>query len=420
MKLLSRLLRRLSWLTILGPGLLVAATGVGAGDLATAAFAGSKLGLVVLWAVLLGAGFKYVLNEGLTRWQLATGTTILEGVMRHLGRPAQILFLLYLLPWSFVVGSALMSACGAAAHALLPITGQAHMDKIIWGIVHSAAGVFLVRVGGFKLFEKIMAACIAVMFVTVLTTTWMLAPDWGAVTRGLLLPDLSVLSQGGLAWTVALIGGVGGTLTILCYGYWIREAGRSGPKYLNDCRIDLAAGYVMTALFGVCMVIIGSTVNLDGKGAGLIVALADRLQEPLGAFGRYIFIFGAWAAIFSSLFGVWQSVPYIFADFWSLCAGDNASIRQRRVAASSSVYQGYLYALATVPALGLFMNFREMQKLYAIVGAAFLPLLALALLILNGRQKWVGSAYRNNLVTSVALVSIIVFFFYAGWLKLFA
>ena len=60
-------------LTVIGPGLLVAATGVGAGDLATGGYAGSKLGLAVLWAVALGALLKYVLSEGLARWQLVTG-----------------------------------------------------------------------------------------------------------------------------------------------------------------------------------------------------------------------------------------------------------------------------------------------------------------------------------------------------------
>jgi Mn2+/Fe2+ NRAMP family transporter len=34
--------------TLIGPGLLVAATDVGAGDLATGAFAGTKLGVTVL------------------------------------------------------------------------------------------------------------------------------------------------------------------------------------------------------------------------------------------------------------------------------------------------------------------------------------------------------------------------------------
>ena len=80
-------------LTIIGPGILVAATGVGAGDLATATFTGTKLGLAILWAVVLGAFFKFVLNEGLTRWQLATGDTLLEGASNCLGRPAQYSFL---------------------------------------------------------------------------------------------------------------------------------------------------------------------------------------------------------------------------------------------------------------------------------------------------------------------------------------
>lgn len=49
--------------TVLGPGLLVAATGIGAGDLATASFTGSILGTAVLWAAVLGAFLKYVITE---------------------------------------------------------------------------------------------------------------------------------------------------------------------------------------------------------------------------------------------------------------------------------------------------------------------------------------------------------------------
>ena len=127
-------------LSIIGPGILVAATGIGAGDLATAAFAGSKLGLAILWAVLVGAFFKFVLNEGLTRWQLATGTTLIEGAVSHLGRPAHYFFLLYLLIWSFLVAAALMSACGVAAQSIFPFFQDPSIGKIVYGIISSLIG----------------------------------------------------------------------------------------------------------------------------------------------------------------------------------------------------------------------------------------------------------------------------------------
>ncbi len=60
--------KKLNFLSIVGPGMLVAATGVGGGDLAAATFSGAKLGVAILWAVHLGAFFKFVLNESLTRW----------------------------------------------------------------------------------------------------------------------------------------------------------------------------------------------------------------------------------------------------------------------------------------------------------------------------------------------------------------
>ena len=70
-------------LSLIGPGILIAATRVGAGDLATASFAGSQLGTAILWAAVIGAFLKFVLNEGLARWQLATGSTVLPPLIQR-------------------------------------------------------------------------------------------------------------------------------------------------------------------------------------------------------------------------------------------------------------------------------------------------------------------------------------------------
>ena len=403
------------FLSIIGPGLLVAATGIGAGDLATASFAGSYLGTTVLWAVAVGAFMKFVVTEGIARWQLATGTTVLEGVVERLGPLFGWLFLAYLLFWSFFVGSALISACGVALHALIPIFEDARTGKVVFGILCSLAGWALVLAGGYSLFEKIMKVCIGFMFLTVLSTAAVLWPGMETVLVGLFVPTIPQAEES-LGWTVALIGGVGGTVTVLCYGYWIREEGRDGPNEINNSRIDLAAAYLVTAVFGIAMVIIGSTIEIEGRGASLLVELSARLGESLGAVGKWAFLIGATGAVFSSLLGVWQAVPYLFADLWRLLMnrGDGTAVPDA-VDTAAAPYRAYLAAIALVPMLGLFQDFREVQKLYAVVGAWFLPALTLSLLILNGRGKRGNGSFPNQPLTVVDLVLILCFF---SWVAL--
>ena len=256
--------KRLPWLAAFLPGILVAATGVGAGDLLTATLAGSEVGLALLWAAAAGALLKWTLNEGIARWQMATDTTLLEGWMLRLGGWIQWVFMPYFFLWTFMVGGALVNACGVAGASLLPL-GDMETSKIIWGIAHSLAGLVLVWWGGYKVFEKMMAACIAVMFVGVLLTAVLIGPDWGAVLRGVLIPTIP---PGSTLWILGVLGGVGGTVTLLAYGYFLREIGRKGESGLKVSRIDLGVAYGLTALFGMAMIIIGSRITIEGGEQG--------------------------------------------------------------------------------------------------------------------------------------------------------
>jgi len=261
-----------------------------------------------------------------------------------------------------------------------------------------------------------MSICIGVMFITVMVTAALLWPGSSEILQGIFVPSIPQADASGIAWTIALIGGVGGTVTILCYGYWIREQGRTQAEDIKICRIDLATGYAMTILFGFGMVIIGSSVELDGRGAGLLVTLSQQLNEQLVPMGRWLFLIGAFGAIFSSLLGVWQAVPYLFADVWRLSikqqTGD--TIAKTTVLTKSTSYRLYQLGLATIPMLGLWLSFKEVQKVYAIIGATFIPLLAVVLLVLNGRRKWLGD-YRNQSASVFMLSSALIFFAWMGW-----
>jgi Mn2+/Fe2+ NRAMP family transporter len=399
-----------SWFSIIGPGILVAATGVGAGDLLTASIAGSKLGLTVLWAAVAGAFLKWTLNEGIARWQMSTGTTLLEGWIDRLGSWIQWIFVPYFLMWTVLVGGALITACGVAASGLLPL-GDPTTSKNIWGVVHTLAGLALVWVGGFQWFQRLMTVCIGAMFVGVLITAVLLTPEFGAVVQGTLVPTIP---PGGLGWILGVLGGVGGTVTLLSYGYWVQEKDRAGEEGLRICRIDLAVAYTLTAVFGMAMVIIGNRVQVEGQGVALSLQLAKQLELVLGRPGKWMFLVGFWGAVFSSLLGVWQSAPYIFADYLQIRSRGKQDVGPKPRLSKTPAYRWYLVAISIVPLITLWLTVEKIQLAYAVLGALFMPLLALTLLLMNTRERWVGQAFRSHWSINTFLVITLLLFAYMG------
>jgi Mn2+/Fe2+ NRAMP family transporter len=395
-------------LTWIGPGLAVAATGVGAGDLLAAMVAGADFGFALLWVIVVGAALKLALNEGVARWQLATSSTLLEGWCRHLGPVFTVGFGAYLVLWSFIVASGLMSACGVAAHALLPGVGVRG-----WGMAHSLAALVLVLVGRYHVFERTMKVLIAVMVATLAASVVLIGPDLGAVVRGL-APTLPRSSAGAL---LSLMGGVGGSVTLLSYGYWIRERGWLGVSSLPRVRIDLAVGYVVTGLFGVAMLVLAASALAGGGGMppgseGLVAcgdavaaATAPRLGAGTGEAARMVFLVGVWGAVFTSTLGVWQGVPYLFTDFVTSMRG-----RTDPVDVTGATYRAYLLYLAVPPMAVLFLG-RPIWvvKLYTLTGGLFMPVLAGSLLWLNTRRRHLG-AVRNGVVANVALAAALALF----------
>jgi Mn2+/Fe2+ NRAMP family transporter len=57
----------------IGPGLIIAAAGVGVGDLVSSLVAGTRFETVLIWAIVIGAIIKFTLVEGMGRRYMATG-----------------------------------------------------------------------------------------------------------------------------------------------------------------------------------------------------------------------------------------------------------------------------------------------------------------------------------------------------------
>ncbi len=384
----------------LGPGIVIAATGLGAGDLIAASVAGAKYGMAILWAAVVGAVLKFALNEGLARWQLATGTTLLEGWVRRLPRFWSVYFFIYLLLWSFIVAGALISATGLAVHAMVPA-----ISVEAGGAMQSLIAAGLVLFGRYRLLEVMMKFFILLMFAVVLYCAVALQPDWGSVIGAIAVPRLP---EGSVFFVLGVIGGVGGSVTLLSYGYWMRERGWSGSGQLRQVRIDLLVAYGLTGLFGIAIMVISAGVSPDVlSGSKMVLAVAEQMGATVGDIGKWCFLIGFWGAVFSSMLGVWQGVPYLFADFvheWRNKTGDKV------IDTRSVPYRAYLAFLAIPPMVLLWSGKPVWVVLaYAVAGAAFMPLLAGLLLYMNGFRNWLGPL-RNRWQANLVLLAAVVLF----------
>ncbi|MFI9581231.1 Nramp family divalent metal transporter [Streptomyces sp. NPDC052236] len=402
--------RKSSWKYI-GPGIVVAATGVGAGDLVATLIAGSNFGYTLLWAAVLGCLVKISLAEAAGRWHLSTGRTLFDG-WADLGKWTSWFFVVYVVIWGFVYGAAAMSSSGLPLQALFPDV----MDLKWWAILTGLVGLVFVWFNKYAVFEKVMTVLVGVMFVVTVYLAIRVTPNLGDAFAGLLpvLPDEtdSILN------TLGLIGGVGGTITIAAYGYWVNAKGWTNTGWMKVMRLDNRVAYITTGVFVVAMLFVGaemlhaSGVAIAGGDKGL-VQLSDILADRYGEGTAKLFLIGFFATSFTSLIGVWHGVSLMFADFCERYRKDRVSAEDtgssgEEVAAGkrekSLPFRAYLLWLTFPPMVLLFEGqpFR-LVIIYGVLGAAFMPFLALTLVwLLNSART--PREWRNGILSNTMLV----------------
>ena len=382
---------------LIGPGLVVAATGVGAADLVATLVAGSKYGYALLWCAVLGCLLKIVLVEGAGRFSLATGRTIYEG-WASLGRWTYFYFGPYIVIWGIVYGAAAMSGTGLALHALLPFLGVK-----AWGILSGFIGLGLVWSGRYGLFEKVLSAMVLLMFVSMMTAAALTLPNLPELLTGLVptIPDGAILN------VLSVSGGVGGTITLAAYGYWLREKGWTTPRYMRVMRLDNSVAYVVTGLFVVATLIVGAELLYSAKiavatGDQGMLDLSNVLEDRYGAAAGTIFLLGFYAAAMSSLVGVWNGVSLMFADFVGHVRGHDADHPDSR--AGGKYYKAYVLWLTVPPIVLIFLGQPVGLILaYGVLGAFFMPFLSVTLLWILNTDR-VPREWRNKLPSNIALV----------------
>ena len=362
--------------------------------------AGAEYGLTLVWALAAGVVVKFAVTEGAARWQLATGHTLVQGWRDNLPRIAVLGFFLYFIVWSYFVASALV-----AASALVPAAVIPSVDLRVWGFSHALAAFALVWFGRYEGFLNLMKVFIglklaAVIAAALLIVLWSGA-DWAATAaREPLTPS----------YALSLIGGVGGTVTLLSYGYWMKEQGWSGTGRVPSARVDLTVSFLIAFVFSAAMMFLSSQVEWEGaildQGPRLCLMLADRIGQEIGPIGRAVFLAGFWGAAFSSVLGVFHGVPFLFDDWIHVWRRETPTGQKGKAYRSWAAY-------LTAAAISALLIPRPVWLVFAytVVGSLFFPFVISTLLWLNN-SRFMPAAWRSHALVNVILGAALLLYGY--------
>lgn len=335
--------------SLLGPGILLAATSIGASHLVLSPRAGMLYGPTLLWLVLAAHVLKYPAFEFGPRYALATGESLLSGYARVPGprRWALVVFAVFTALQGIGVAVAVTSITAAV---LVVSVGQLSLPA--WGTVVVTVSLILLVVGRFSAMEvinKLMMAALAVVTVV----TFLARPAPASAWTHVVLPTLP---EGAIVLAAAMVGWLPTGIDVsVWHSLWAlkvrarwdpsRPGGETKADSLDEASrrraqlrgglLDMRSGYALSLMLAVCFLVLGMYVSgvLGGgmvsmwkaqqlahaaaappDGANVAVAISQAYGTVLGRWIIPLFMITAFFGMFSTTYVVMDGFPRALAE----------------------------------------------------------------------------------------------------------
>jgi Mn2+/Fe2+ NRAMP family transporter len=439
----------------IGPGLILAASIVGTGELINTTSLGAKAGFSLLWLILLSCVIKVFVQVELGRYAITHGKTSLAAFNTLPGPRLGASWLCWL--WLFMMlatqaqTAAMVGTVGQAAHMAFPGASEAmarwvgglwggydyfhDRSEHIWASLTALAAILLLLSGGYRRLEKVTTFLVAA--VTLFTVASVAILQWTPfrisaeqIESGfqLAVPTAAVA----LAFSAFGITGVGAA-ELFAYPYWCIEKGyarSTGPRSEDEAWADRARGWtrvmqldawfsmIVFTVATVAFYLLGAAVlhpqGLNPQGKEMMQTLSVLYerpleQSPLAGFRNVAhvgFLLGAWAVLFKTLYVATAANSRLTADFLVLAGvlspgSPRARERTTRV----------MCVVLPVLSLVLYYTYREPRWLITVGGVAqgmMLPLITGAMLYLRQRDtdRRVGPSFLTDILCWLAFFSI--------------
>ena len=305
----------------LGPGLIISANIVGSGELIVTTKLGANVGFTLLWFIVLGCVIKVFLQIELGRQSVLRGVTTLE-VLNSVPGPK---FRVSWLVWCWIVmfiGT--FFQLGGMVGGLVEIftLGVAPWPELLWTILIVGSCAALLFIGRYRFIERFATTMVAgftlFTIVTVVSLYW---TDYG-ITSGNIAEGLQFRLPADFTIAFAAFGIIGvGASELIYYPYWCLEKGYAkqvGPNdgtpewqvraqgWLRVLKWDAALSLIVYTVATVAFYLLGAAVlhaqDLKVEDSEMIATLSELYRTSFGQAGLVVFLIGATAVLYSTVF----------------------------------------------------------------------------------------------------------------------
>ena len=322
----------------IGPGLIIASAVVGTGELIATTVLGAENGYRLLWLVVLSCVIKVVVQNEIGRYAVGTGKTGLEALDRVPGPRFRVSWVVW--AWFLMQTTTMMTISGmfaGIAEVLHRIVPAVTIGAWVW-VVTIVTLVVLV-IGRYRLVERVAVSLVIIFTALTVSAAFLLGmrPEyfsWAEMIDGFMFH----LPVGGLGIAVAVFGITGvGSADLVMYPYWCIEKGYArfaGPRddtpaWRNRARgwvkvmgVDVLCSMFVYTFATIAFYLLGAEVlhglEVIPKGTETIAILSNIYTETLGGWSLYVFLAGAVAVLYSSVFAGSAATARVYADFVGL------------------------------------------------------------------------------------------------------
>ncbi|GIW80131.1 MAG: hypothetical protein KatS3mg105_1938 [Gemmatales bacterium] len=319
----------------IGPGLILAGSIVGTGELIATTNVGAKAGFVLLWLVLLSCFIKVFVQIELGRYAVSSGQTTLSGFrsLPGVGRPILWWWLVMVLVTQTQIG-AMLGGVAYALHLAIPV-----IPDLTYQVIICVVTAAMLVTGSYRLIERFSITLVATFSFLTLACVALLpwtghAFSWGDISSGFSfqIPNHAV----GAAFAMFGITGVGAT-ELISYPYWCIEKGYArnvGPRedseswyrrargWLRVMKLDAWASLVVYTTATLAFYFLGAAVlhervgDLPDTAEKMLHALAQMYEPVMGPkAATWFIVVGAFATLYSTFFAAIASNSRVLTDF---------------------------------------------------------------------------------------------------------